>query len=151
VAAADPGASATQADDGSTDSAEAGEGDAGPTAWVWPVAGEVTSGFGPRWGRRHTGVDIAAPHGAAVVAAAAGEVTAARSQGGYGLIVTVGHPGGMTTAYAHLSAIGVATGDTVAAGQRLGAMGCSGSCTGTHVHFELRRDGTAVDPRRVLP
>lgn len=129
----------------------AGDGARSGLRWVWPATGEITSGFGPRWGRTHEGVDISARHGAAIVAAAEGEVTAARSRGGYGLIVKVAHPGERTSVYAHLSATDVAAGQAVAAGDRLGAMGCTGSCTGTHLHFEVRRGGAAIDPGQVLP
>lgn len=131
-----PGASADQAAD---------------PRWRWPAPGRVTSEFGPRWGRRHEGLDIAAAHGSPVVAAAGGRVTAARAMGGYGLVVKVAHPGATTTVYAHLSSLSVTAGQALTAGQRLGATGCSGSCTGAHLHFEVRRDGAATDPRGLLP
>lgn len=120
-------------------------------AWVWPTHGEVTSEYGQRWGRPHEGIDIGGPPGAPVEAAAAGEVTVARSMGGYGRMVQIAHGGGFETAYAHLAAVHVAEGDELAAGERLGAMGCTGSCTGTHLHFEIRRRGTAINPRELLP
>lgn len=119
--------------------------------WVWPAEGEVTSEFGRRWGRRHEGIDVANAVGTPVVAAADGDVSFAQAKSGYGLTVKIEHGEGLETAYSHLSAITVAAGQTVAAGDRLGAMGCTGSCTGPHVHFEVRRSGAPADPRTVLP
>lgn len=124
--------------------------DQGPT-WVWPAGGEVTSEFGRRWGRRHEGIDVANAVGTPVVAAADGDVSFAQAESGYGLTVKIEHGDGLETAYSHLSAITVTAGQTVAAGDRLGAMGCTGSCTGPHVHFEVRRSGAPADPRTVLP
>lgn len=118
--------------------------------WVWPADGAVTSHFGQRWGRPHEGVDIGGSTGEAIKAAKAGTVTAAGSMRGYGRVVTVEHDDAETV-YAHLSAIDAAVGDVVDAGDRLGGMGCSGTCTGTHVHFEIRVGDAAVDPRSVLP
>lgn len=121
------------------------------TEWVWPAEGEVTSEFGRRWGRPHEGLDLANAVGTPVVAATDGEVSFARSKSGYGLTVRIDHGDEVETAYSHLSAIEVAPGDTVTAGDRIGAMGCTGSCTGPHVHVEVRRSGTPMDPRTVLP
>jgi murein DD-endopeptidase MepM/ murein hydrolase activator NlpD len=118
--------------------------------WTWPASGPVTSEYGRRWGRMHEGVDIGAPTGAAVVAARAGRVTFAGSMGGYGNLVMVDHGGGIVTAYAHLSAFVVSNGAQVGAGQRLGSIGCSGSCTGPHLHFEVRVNGAARNPRSYL-
>lgn len=119
--------------------------------WVWPARGETTSEFGRRWGRRHEGIDVANGVGTPVVAASDGEVSFAQAKSGYGLTVKIDHGGGLETTYSHLSAITTASGEAVAAGDRLGAMGCTGSCTGPHVHFEVRRGGAPVDPRTVLP
>ncbi len=128
-----------------------GGGDATPSSsgFVWPVSGVVTSGFGPRWGRMHEGIDIAAPTGTSVRAAAAGQVIIAGSMGGYGTIVVIDHGNGISTAYAHLSSIWVG-GGTVSQGQGIGAVGCTGSCTGPHLHFEVRVNGSPVNPLSYL-
>lgn len=148
AAAAADGAAAAAADGAAAAAGGAGEVRVG---WVWPAQGQVTSEFGQRWGRPHKGLDISDGVGAPVVAAARGEVTSAGSEGGYGLTVTVDHGAGIETAYAHLSAVEVAAGEWVEAGDPLGAMGCTGSCTGPHLHFEVHRDGAAVNPREILP
>lgn len=121
-------------------------------ALVLPARGVVTSGFGhrehPVTGRQrlHAGIDIGAPTGRAVVAAAAGIVAFAGEVSGYGQTVIVDHGGGVTTLYAHQSAIDVAVGASVAAGQRLGRVGSTGLSTGPHLHFEVRVDGAPVNP-----
>jgi murein DD-endopeptidase MepM/ murein hydrolase activator NlpD len=128
-----------------------GGGDATPSSsgLVWPVSGVVTSGYGTRWGRLHAGIDIAAPTGTTVRAAAQGSVIYAGGMGGYGNIVVIDHGGGMATAYAHLSAIWVG-GGSVSQGQGIGAVGCTGSCTGSHLHFEVRINGSPVNPLSYL-
>ena len=118
---------------------------ASSSGFIWPVSGTVTSGYGPRWGRMHEGIDISAPSGTAVRAAAGGQVIIAGTMGGYGNIVVIDHGGGLSTAYAHLSSIWVG-GGTVSQGQGIGAVGCTGSCTGPHLHFEVRVNGAAVNP-----
>lgn len=123
---------------------------ASPTSgFVWPTSGVVTSGFGPRWGRMHEGIDIAAPTGTSVRAVAAGTVIYAGVMGGYGNIVVIDHGNGLSTAYAHLSSIW-AGGGGVSQGQGIGAVGCTGSCTGPHLHFEVRVNGAAVNPMGYL-
>jgi murein DD-endopeptidase MepM/ murein hydrolase activator NlpD len=112
---------------------------------AWPVSGPVVSGFGPRWGRMHEGIDIAVPNGTAVHAAAAGTIIYAGGMGGYGNIVVIDHGNGLATAYAHLSAIWVG-GGSVTQGQSIAASGCTGHCLGPHLHFEVRVNGGAVDP-----
>jgi murein DD-endopeptidase MepM/ murein hydrolase activator NlpD len=116
---------------------------------IWPVSGVVTSGFGWRWGRMHEGIDISAPTGTAVHAAASGTVIFAGVMGGYGNIVVIDHGNGLATAYAHLSSIWIG-GGSVSQGQGIGAVGCTGSCTGPHLHFEVRVNGSAVDPMGYL-
>jgi murein DD-endopeptidase MepM/ murein hydrolase activator NlpD len=116
---------------------------------IWPVNGIVTSGFGWRWGRMHEGIDISAPTGTAVRAAASGSVIYAGSMGGYGTIIVIDHGNGLATAYAHLSSIWIG-GGSVSQGQGIGAVGCTGSCTGPHLHFEVRVNGSAVDPMGYL-
>ena len=117
---------------------------------TWPVNGTVTSNFGPRWGRQHNGIDIAANTGTTVASAASGTVIAAGFSGGFGQRVLIQHSGGLVTLYAHLSSINVSTGQSVSSGTSIGAVGCTGSCTGPHLHFETRVGGTAYDPRSYL-
>jgi murein DD-endopeptidase MepM/ murein hydrolase activator NlpD len=113
---------------------------------AWPVAGPVTSGFGPRWGRMHEGIDIAVPLGTPVRAAAAGTVIYAARLGGYGNLVVVDHGGGLSTAYAHNSSFASSVGQAVVAGQVVSYSGSTGNSSGPHVHFEVRVNGSAVDP-----
>jgi murein DD-endopeptidase MepM/ murein hydrolase activator NlpD len=112
-----------------------------------PVNGTVTSEFGPRWGRNHDGIDIAAPTGTAVRAAACGSVTFAGTQSGYGNIVCITHTNQFSTCYAHLSNFATSQGARVQAGQVIGYVGCTGSCTGPHLHFETRVNGQPQNPR----
>ncbi|HEU4489083.1 MAG TPA: peptidoglycan DD-metalloendopeptidase family protein, partial [Actinomycetota bacterium] len=124
--------------------------------FLWPAAGGVSSPFGyrvhPIFGdlRLHTGVDIGAAYGAPVVAGDAGTVAFAGAMGGYGNAIVVDHGGGIATTYNHLSAFGVVTGQEVARGEVLGAVGCTGYCTGPHLHFEVRVNGSPVDPMPYL-
>jgi murein DD-endopeptidase MepM/ murein hydrolase activator NlpD len=117
---------------------------------VWPVSGPVTSGFGWRWGRMHEGIDIGAPTGAPIRAVAAGTVIFAGWMDGYGQLVVVDHGGGIATAYAHMSSMASGNGQSVAQGQVIGYVGCTGRCFGSHLHFEVRVGGRAVDPLRYL-
>ena len=112
---------------------------------IWPVSGPVVSGFGMRWGRMHTGIDIGVGYGTPIHAAASGTVIFAGWMGGYGNFVIVDHGGGLSTAYAHQSSIAVG-GGAVSQGQVLGYVGCTGHCFGPHLHFEVRVNGSAVDP-----
>jgi murein DD-endopeptidase MepM/ murein hydrolase activator NlpD len=112
---------------------------------IWPVSGPVVSGFGLRWGRMHTGIDIGVGYGTPIHAAASGTVIFAGWMGGYGNFVIVDHGGGLSTAYAHQSSIAVG-GGAVSQGQVLGYVGCTGHCFGPHLHFEVRVNGSAVDP-----
>jgi flagellar protein FlgJ len=120
-----------------------------------PLESETTSGFGWRkdplgHGRRfHSGVDLRAAYGTDVPSAAAGDVTFAGDQGGYGTMVVVRHEDGFETRYAHLSSTAVKAGDRVEAGQALGRVGSSGRSTGPHLHFEVRRNGQQLDPTEV--
>lgn len=119
------------------------------SGFIWPVNGVVTSGFGWRWGRMHEGIDISAPAGTTIRAVAAGTVIYAGWMGGYGNLTIVDHGNGLATAYAHQSSIYVG-GGSVSQGTALGAVGCTGSCTGNHLHFEVRVNGSAVDPMGYL-
>lgn len=124
---------------------------AGPVgSLIWPVSGKVTSGFGPRWGRQHNGLDISANTGTPVIAAGSGRVVAAGPSGGFGNLVLIDHGGGLVTAYAHLNTINVSQGQQVSAGNSVGTVGCTGSCTGPHLHFETRVSGVAYDPYSYL-
>lgn len=118
-----------------------------------PAFGELTSEFGPRWGRMHQGIDFGILEKLPVVAAAGGEVVQTgciAGYEGYGLVVLIDHGNGFETLYAHLSRVRAQVGQKVKAGTWLGQAGCTGSCTGTHLHFELRRDGVAIDPMLFL-
>ena len=117
---------------------------------IWPVSGPVTSPFGWRWGRMHQGIDIGVPEGTPIHAAAAGTVIYCGWEEGYGNFVVIDHGGNLATAYGHQSAIAVACGQQVAQGQVIGYAGCTGHCTGPHVHFEVRIDGNPVDPMGYL-
>ena len=121
-----------------------------PAGLVWPVSGPVTSGFGLRWGRMHTGIDIAVPTGTPVHAAAAGTVVYAGWMSGYGYLVALDHGGGLATAYAHNSSLLVTVGQRVAQGQVVSLSGSTGHSTGPHVHFEVRVNGVPVDPLQYL-
>jgi murein DD-endopeptidase MepM/ murein hydrolase activator NlpD len=112
----------------------------------WPVAGPVTSGFGSRWGRMHEGIDIGVPEGTPVHAAAAGTVIYAGWMSGYGNIVVIDHGNGISTAYAHNSQLIVGQSATVGKGFVIALSGNTGHSTGPHVHFEVRVNGTPVDP-----
>ena len=118
--------------------------------FIWPVSGAVTSGFGWRWGRMHEGIDIAAPSGTPIRAAASGTVIYSGWMSGYGNLVVIDHGGGLATAYAHQSSISAGTGQHVVQGQTIGYVGCTGHCFGDHLHFEVRVNGSAVDPMGYL-
>jgi murein DD-endopeptidase MepM/ murein hydrolase activator NlpD len=112
----------------------------------WPVSGPVTSGFGMRWGHMHEGIDIGVGQGTPVHAAAAGTVIYAGWMEGYGNLVVIDHGNGLSTAYAHNSSLASSVGQRVAGGQVVAYSGSTGHSTGPHVHFEVRVNGTAVDP-----
>jgi len=119
--------------------------------YIWPVCKRVTSNFGYRWGRLHAGTDIDGNTGDPIGAAKAGVVISAGYQGGYGYLVLIDHGDGVVTAYAHQSQILVSSGQSVRRGERIGLIGNTGQSTGSHLHFETRVNGSAVDPRRFLP
>ncbi len=130
--------------------APAGDGACGSLRLAAPVKGTVTSGFGPRWGRNHDGLDIAAPTGTAIRAAECGVVSFSGVQSGYGNMVCVKHSSRFETCYAHMSRTAASNGQRVQKGQVIGYVGCTGNCTGPHLHFETRVDGGARDPRPYL-
>ena len=119
---------------------------------VAPVSnGVVTGSYGEdRGDHAHTGMDIAAPAGTTVRAAQCGRVDFSGTQSGYGLMVCVRYAGGTSSCYAHLSERAVTVNEYVRAGQKIGEVGCTGSCTGPHVHFEVRRNGRATNPAPYL-
>ncbi len=111
-----------------------------------PVNGPVVSPFGQRWGRLHAGIDIAAPAGRGIRAAAAGKVVLAGPTSGYGNYVCIAHNQRVTTCYAHLSEYLTQAGEILSQGDPVGLVGCTGHCFGDHLHFEVRVDGSPVDP-----
>jgi murein DD-endopeptidase MepM/ murein hydrolase activator NlpD len=117
--------------------------------FIWPVNGPIVSPFGMRWGRMHEGVDIAVGSGTPIHAAAAGTVALMQPEsasGGYGNYTCVQHSGSLSTCYAHQSRFGTSVGAHVSQGQVIGYSGCTGHCFGPHVHFEVRVNGSPVDP-----
>ncbi|MEN3745865.1 M23 family metallopeptidase [Sphingomonas sp. HF-S3] len=120
-----------------------------------PAAGRISSGFGMRrhpilgYSRMHKGLDVAAPWGAPVYAATDGVVQFAGRSSGYGNFVKLAHSGGYGTGYGHMSRILVRSGQRVRKGQQIGAVGSTGMSTGPHLHYELYRNGVAVNPRSV--
>jgi murein DD-endopeptidase MepM/ murein hydrolase activator NlpD len=117
----------------------------------WPVRGVITSPFGRRRGNAHDGIDIGAPRGSPVLAAAAGQVMFAKRHGDYGNLVILKHPGGVVTVYAHHERNCVAEGDTVQGGQTIARVGATGNATGPHLHFEVRQHTQPQDPLAYLP
>ena len=118
----------------------------GSSGWIWPVNGPVTSPYGPRWGRMHEGLDIAVPAGTPIRAANSGTVILAAPTSGYGNYTCIDHGGGLSSCYAHQSSYATSVGATVSQGDVIGYVGCTGSCFGDHLHFEIRVNGAAVDP-----
>lgn len=113
---------------------------------IWPVSGPVTSPFGYRWGRLHAGIDIGVGYGTPIHAAASGTVVLAGWTGGYGNYTCIDHGGGLATCYAHQSSYAVSAGAHVSQGQVIGYVGSTGHSFGAHLHFEVRINGTPVDP-----
>jgi murein DD-endopeptidase MepM/ murein hydrolase activator NlpD len=116
------------------------------SGFIWPVNGPVVSPFGMRWGRLHAGIDIAVPSGTPIHAAAAGRLVIAGWVSGYGNYTCIDHGGGIATCYAHQSSFAVGVGASVGQGQVIGYSDCTGHCFGPHLHFEVRVNGTPVDP-----
>ena len=124
---------------------------ASAAGFIWPLSGPITSPFGPRWGSFHPGIDIGVPTGTPIHAAAAGTVLWCGWEEGYGNLVVIDHHNGLATAYGHQSRILVSCDENVAQGQTIGLVGCTGYCTGPHLHFEVRVNGRPVDPLGYLP
>jgi murein DD-endopeptidase MepM/ murein hydrolase activator NlpD len=121
--------------------------------FIWPARGVLTSGYGQRWGRPHRGIDIAAPIGTPVVAAAPGIIGySGYNDGGFGYLVEIDHADGTMTRYAHNSRLLVKAGQQVSQGEQISEMGSTGFSTGPHVHFEVHPGGKgAVNPIAYLP
>jgi murein DD-endopeptidase MepM/ murein hydrolase activator NlpD len=121
-------------------------------AFIWPLHGEVSSGFGRRNGKGHDGIDIRAPRGTPVYAAEAGRVIhSGGGLGDYGRVVILKHVGRYSTVYAHHDSLRVSKGEFVEKGDLIGTVGTSGNASGPHLHFEVRRDRTPDDPLSYLP
>ncbi len=113
---------------------------------IWPCDGVVVSGFGMRWGRMHEGLDIGCAYGTPNRAAAAGTVIYSGWLGGYGNLIVIDHGNGLSTAYAHASTLVAGVGQSVAQGETVSLVGSTGNSSGPHLHFEVRVNGTALDP-----
>lgn len=121
----------------------------GSGGMIWPVNGPVVSPFGQRWGRLHAGIDIAVPAGTPIRAAKSGVIALAAPTSGYGNYTCINHGGGLSTCYAHQSSYAITSG-SVKQGEVIGYVGCTGSCFGDHLHFEVRVNGSPVDPMGYL-
>ncbi len=119
--------------------------------FIWPVEGEVSSGFGSRNGRPHDGIDIRADKGTPVFASADGEVVFSDKMSGYGNLILIKHANGYFTAYAHNSKILVKEGEKVEKREKIAEVGDTGQATGYHLHFEIRQGSTPLDPLLFLP
>jgi hypothetical protein len=119
--------------------------------FIWPVRGELTSGFGPRSGGMHTGLDIDADTGTPVVAAWPGKVVLTDEYYGYGSTVIIDHGDEFSSLYGHLSEFATKSGQRVERGEVVGLVGCTGTCTGDHLHFEIRIEEDSVNPLPYLP
>ena len=121
------------------------------SAFIWPVEGRVVSGFGRRgFLGSHRGVDIKAPQGKPIRAAATGTVSFSGWQSSYGRVITIAHPNGFTTLYAHNQKNFVKAGDRVEPGTVIAAVGRTGRATTNHLHFEIRRQGQTQNPLLLL-
>lgn len=124
--------------------------DAGALTFIAPVKGSIKENFGQRYGVMHLGLDYTANEGAAVVASCGGTVVSVLVRGGYSLTVEIDHGDGFLTRYAHLASARVKLGDIVAQGDEIGIVGDSKNAEGASLHFELRIDGEAYNPRYYL-
>ncbi len=125
----------------------------GSGSMIWPINAPLSSPFGQRWGRLHAGIDLPAPEGTPIRAADAGRVVLMQgvgASGGYGNYTCVQHTASMSTCYAHQSRFGTSLGASVSQGQVIGAVGNTGNSFGAHLHFEVRVNGSPVDPMGYL-
>ncbi|HLI57238.1 MAG TPA: peptidoglycan DD-metalloendopeptidase family protein [Actinomycetota bacterium] len=127
-----------------------GPADASPSGLIWPVSGPITSPFGPRAGGFHYGIDIGARTGTPIHAAKSGTVLSLSCGSGYGICTIIDNGGGIETLYAHQSRKIIQSGP-VSQGETIGLVGCTGDCTGPHLHFEVRIDGVPHNPINYLP
>jgi murein DD-endopeptidase MepM/ murein hydrolase activator NlpD len=132
-----------------TDPLPAGPIQGGSSGMIWPVNGPVVSPYGMRWGRLHAGIDIAVPAGTPIRAAKSGSIVLAAPTSGYGNYTCIDHGGGLSTCYAHQSSYAITSG-SVSQGDVIGYVGCTGHCYGDHLHFEVRINGSPVDPMGYL-
>lgn len=114
--------------------------------FYWPSSGRITSRFGPRWGEKHSGIDIASSIGTPIKASDGGVVRFAGWSGNYGNLVVVNHENGYSTYYGHCNTIKVKKGQRVARGDVIATVGETGRTTGPHLHFEVRKNGVPVNP-----
>jgi murein DD-endopeptidase MepM/ murein hydrolase activator NlpD len=121
------------------------------SGFIWPVSAPITSPFGMRWGTLHPGIDLGAAYGTPIHAAGSGTVVWCGWMSGYGNLVMIDHHNGLATAYGHQSSIAVGCNQEVSQGQVIGYVGSTGYSTGPHLHFEVRLNGTPVDPLGYLP
>jgi murein DD-endopeptidase MepM/ murein hydrolase activator NlpD len=120
--------------------------------YIWPAKGQLSSGYGWRWGRMHRGIDIAADVGTPIYAAADGVVESAGwNSGGYGNMIDIRHADGSVTRYAHLNRILIQDGQHLKQGQQIAEMGSTGYSTGPHLHFEVHSAQGTVNPISYLP
>lgn len=122
----------------------------GTGSFSYPARGSISSRYGMRWGRTHTGIDIAATYGSAVKASDGGVVTWVGYEGGYGKLIKIDHGANFVSYYGHLSAYSVKVGQKVYKGQTIGKVGNTGNSTGPHLHFEIRKSGVVKNPLTYL-
>lgn len=129
-----------------------------PAGTVYPLMGtRISSDFGSRFHpvlkrtKHHGGIDLAAPKDSPIRAIREGTVVFADPHGGYGNLIVVVHPDGLTSHYGHCSSIQVRTGQRIRAGQVIGEVGSTGRVTGPHLHFEIRKNGVPLDPENFIP
>jgi len=122
----------------------------GSGQFAWPVSGaRMTSSYGERWGRAHKGIDLVSSK-RNILAADEGVISFAGVKSGYGNAIIINHNNGFKTLYGHLSKISVKEGDIVEKGAKIGIMGNTGRSTGTHLHFEIHKNGTVQNPMKYL-
>lgn len=119
--------------------------------WGWPANAVISSDYGYRNGQFHHGIDLAIPHGTDIVAARAGKIAKAQWIDIYGLTVIIDHGNGVQSLYAHNQKLMVRAGDWVEQGEQVAVSGSTGRSTGPHLHFEIRLNGKALDPKPYLP
>jgi len=122
----------------------------GTGQFAWPVSSaKMTSSYGERWGRTHKGVDLVSSN-RSILAADDGVVSFVGTKSGYGNCIIIDHKNGYETLYGHLSKISVKKGQVVEKGDKIGVMGSTGRSTGTHLHFEIHKNGSIQNPLKYL-